>query len=123
MQKVNNKILLVNVREGVYLLKQEEIVYLQASSNYTRLHLCNNRMIFSAQTIKKYENCLPENDFIRVHSSFIVNKSHITQISKAKKVHLSNNLEITVAKRRWKYLMQKLHCYYNTVGATVGASQ
>jgi two-component system LytT family response regulator len=122
MQKVNNKILMVNVREGVYLLKPEEIVCLEASSNYTRLHLCNNKMIFSAQTIKKYENCLPETDFIRIHSSFIVNKSHITQISRAKKVCLSNNLEITVAKRRWKYLMQKIngYCNANSLAMAVG---
>lgn len=121
MQKVNNKILLVTVREGVYLLKQEEIVYLQASSNYTRVHLCNNKMIFAAQTIKKFENSLPENDFIRIHSSFLVNKSHITQISKSKKVCLSNNLQITVAKRRWKYLMQKINPCYHAVSSTTVA--
>ena len=115
MDKIDEKTLLVNVQEGAYLLKQEEIVFLEASSNYTRLHLVNNKTITSAHTLKKYQGQLAGKDFIRVHSSFLVNKNHILFIDTAKKVFLSNKLAVRVAKRRWKTLQDKMLSGYKII--------
>lgn len=90
----------VSVSEGVYLLKQEDIICLEASSNYTRLHLTGRRNIFSAKTLKEYESLLPQNNFCRVHSSYLINTGHICHISPTGEIGLSQNISVHISKRR-----------------------
>jgi two-component system, LytTR family, response regulator len=90
----------VSVTEGIYLLKQEDIICLQANSNYTRLFLTGQRNIFSAKTLKEYESLLPQTDFYRVHSSYLINTSHICHITPGGKIGLSQNISVHIAKRR-----------------------
>lgn len=90
----------VSVTEGVYVLKQEDIICLQASSNYTRLYLTGERNIFSAKTLKEYESMLPGNSFYRVHSSYLINAKHICHISPAGEIGLSQNISVHISKRR-----------------------
>jgi two-component system, LytTR family, response regulator len=92
--------LTVSVTEGVYVLQQEEIIYLEASSNYTRLHLTGQRNIFSAKTLKEYESMLPQNNFYRVHSAYLINTKHICHISPTGKIGLSQNISVHISKRR-----------------------
>jgi two-component system, LytTR family, response regulator len=90
----------VSVTEGVYILKQEDIICLQASSNYTRLYLTGQRNIFSAKTLKEYESLLPQNNFYRVHSSYLINTKHICHISAKGEIGLSQNISVHISKRR-----------------------
>lgn len=92
--------LTVSVTEGVYLLDSDEIICLEACSNYTRLHLTGQRKIFSARTLKYYEISLTTENFFRVHSSYLVNIKHISFLDLRGELCLSQGLKIKVAKRR-----------------------
>ena len=53
-----------------------DILYVESIKDYVRLH-CKDGNIISKDTISRYEEILPAN-FIRIHRSFIINKSKIT---------------------------------------------
>ena len=56
-----------------------DILYLQADSNSTDIHLSNGEMITAYKTLKHFEKVLPV-QFYRIHNSYIVNKSFISRI-------------------------------------------
>lgn len=57
----------------------QDILYLEASGIYTKIHSVRDVMIVS-HSISWLEKQLPKNQFIRVQKSFIVNARHITAV-------------------------------------------
>ncbi|HPR31632.1 MAG TPA: response regulator [Prolixibacteraceae bacterium] len=54
-----------------------DILYLEASGNYTFIHTESERFVYST-VIKTFESRLPVNHFLRVHRTFIVNIHKVT---------------------------------------------
>jgi two-component system, LytTR family, response regulator len=63
-------------------LKIKDIFYLQADSCYSKIYLSEQTCKSSTHTLKKWEELLPGNEFIRIHRSFIINVNHIGEIKK-----------------------------------------
>ena len=63
-------------------LKLKEIIYIEALENYVTLNTNNDKFTIHF-TMKAIENQLPSGVFIRVHRSFIINKSMIQTISES----------------------------------------
>jgi Response regulator of the LytR/AlgR family len=63
-------------------LKLKDICYLQADSCYSKIFLSEYICKSSTHTLKKWEELLPEHEFIRIHRSFIINIDHIGEIKK-----------------------------------------
>jgi DNA-binding LytR/AlgR family response regulator len=61
-------------------LKLREIIYIEALENYVTLNTNDDKFTIHF-TMKAIENQLPSGVFIRVHRSFIINKSMIQTIS------------------------------------------
>jgi DNA-binding LytR/AlgR family response regulator len=63
----------------IYKIFHDDLLYAEASGNYTRIVTAQN--IFTPpMTFSSVEEMLPASLFLRVHRSFIVNKSKITHI-------------------------------------------
>ncbi|MDJ1471823.1 LytTR family DNA-binding domain-containing protein [Cytophagaceae bacterium DM2B3-1] len=77
-------------------LNLKDIYYLEAYGNYIKIWL-EDRYHLTMRTMGSFEDQLPENDFIRVHKSFIVNKNHVAYLE-GKMVILKNNKRIQVGK-------------------------
>jgi DNA-binding LytR/AlgR family response regulator len=56
-----------------------DILFTEAYGNYVKIHL-NDKMIITHQTLSSLEGVLPNNQFIRVHKSFIIAKNKIVLI-------------------------------------------
>jgi DNA-binding LytR/AlgR family response regulator len=69
------------IKEGTSLIKLKliEIIYIEALENYITLNTSNHRYTIHF-TMKAIENQLSSGIFIRVHRSFIINKSMIQSI-------------------------------------------
>jgi len=69
------------VKEGGSLVKVkiEELMFAKADDNYTRLFTVEKNHILSS-TMKKIEEKLPSDNFIRIHRSYIVNINYIDKI-------------------------------------------
>ena len=63
----------------IYKIMHNDLLYAEASGNYTRLVTAQN--IFTpSMTFSSVEEMLPGSLFLRVHRSFIINKSKISHI-------------------------------------------
>ncbi len=59
----------------------EEILWIQASGNYIEIFTSNDKSYLLRVGLKEIEERLPEDQFIRVHKSYIVNKQHILKFN------------------------------------------
>ena len=63
----------------IYKILQNDMLYAEASGNYTKIVTVNN-IFMPAMTFSNAEELLPKQLFVRVHRSFIVNKNKISHI-------------------------------------------
>jgi DNA-binding LytR/AlgR family response regulator len=73
-------------------IKYDDILYFESSINHVYIATINEGFSIG-HSLKILENNLPSKVFLRVHRSFIVNKSKITTIEE-------NNLELDTGKKR-----------------------
>lgn len=69
-QEYNNVVIPVN-----------EILYLEAMENYTKVHRRNGRYILSRNSLKRTAELLPADQFLRVHKSYVVALSQVVEYS------------------------------------------
>lgn len=70
----------VKADQKLVKLKYDDIFYVEALADYVKIHTFEKRII-TLQTMKKMEERLPSDRFIRVHRSFIVGIGKIKSIS------------------------------------------
>lgn len=88
--------------EGLQFLKVEEIIYLEASINYTHIFTTEKKKYIVGRTLKDFEDMLPAEIFLRIHSSYIINKNFADKYIRGEggQVVLSNGVVLDVAKRK-----------------------
>jgi two-component system LytT family response regulator len=59
-----------------------EIKYIEGSNEYIIIHLLRDKPLTTLMRMKNIESMLPENHFLRVHRSFIVNLNHVKVIER-----------------------------------------
>lgn len=67
----NNRFLYVRADRKMVKVMVDDILYVESLKDYVRIIL-KDQQIITKQTISALEEMLPENDFIRIHRSFIV---------------------------------------------------
>ena len=69
------------VKDGYQLrkIRLEEIRYIKSDANLLNIHTTSER-ILTRMTISRIMEALPEDQFIRVHKSYIVNLQHIERV-------------------------------------------
>lgn len=88
--------------KGFQVVNIREIIYCEASSNYTNFHLTDGTMLCASKSIQEYEELLADAGLIRVHKSFLVNLIHIREYIRGEggSVLLTNQIEVEVSRRR-----------------------
>jgi DNA-binding LytR/AlgR family response regulator len=71
--------LFIKTDNKIFRLAHKDIIYAEANGNYTKIITTRNTLMPSV-TFSGFEEQLPSSGFIRVHRSFIINKSFITHI-------------------------------------------
>jgi len=100
--KMKFKRIAIPTTEGLQFIKTEDILYLEASVNYTKFHLCNNTKYTVSKTLKEFEDILPSDIFIRIHNSYIINKNYVEKYIRGDggQVVLSNGSVLDISKRK-----------------------
>ena len=68
-------------QSGILFIDQDEIIYVEASGNYSIFHLGNNKTETITMILGKVEDQLPEQNFFRISRSFIINLSFIKRLN------------------------------------------
>jgi two-component system, LytTR family, response regulator len=69
--------LIIPHQKGFTALNFSEIIMCKADGYCTHFYLSNKRVITSSHHLKYYEETLPNDKFMRVHHSYIINIEHI----------------------------------------------
>jgi two-component system, LytTR family, response regulator len=93
--------LFFTLAEGQYFFNPDEIVRLEASSNYTRIFFANKTTLVSAKVLKVYEAMLEPFGFVRTHRTHLVNRTHISRINAGRNV-IMKDLSVVEISRRMK---------------------
>jgi two-component system LytT family response regulator len=101
------KLALADVHDIKYVAL-DEIIRLQADSNYTHIYLKDKKPFVSAKTLKEYDEILEGHHFLRVHKSHLVNPQHITQYDRSGLLTLSDGSVVEVSRRKKEYVMEAL---------------
>ena len=99
--------------QGYTLIGIDEIIHIEADSNYSVFHLHNRDKITVSRVLKEYEEMLPENQFVRIHKSSIVNLNYLVEFNSKNglEVLLKNGEKIAVSRRRASDFMDKIKVY------------
>lgn len=65
------------------IVPRSDIVYIESMDNYVRVYLSNSRRVLSQMSLKVMEEMLPEDQFMRVHKSYIIPRQSIASYSKS----------------------------------------
>lgn len=98
--------------DKIDLLKLENILFLKSEGRYTTFYLNNNEQILSSKNIGEYENLL-NNNFFRIHNSYIINLAFVKSINKKDGVYcelIDFDSKIPVSKRRQDAFFTFLRC-------------
>ncbi|MEH3112255.1 LytR/AlgR family response regulator transcription factor [Pedobacter terrae] len=63
-----------------FLIKCDQLIYIQAMQNYVVLHMENDQRFSCHNSMKEMEDSLPASCFSRIHKSYIINDEKITAI-------------------------------------------
>ena len=88
--------------EGLVFEEIENIMHLQAESNYTLVYIRNKKKMTITKSLKEFEDLLPANIFCRLHHSHIVNLNYITKYYKGRGgyVELTDGTTVEVSTRK-----------------------
>lgn len=110
-KKILNK-LAIPTAEGLLFYNLEDIVYLEAMSNYTNLHFNGKPKIVASKTLKDFEELLPQDVFYRPHHSFIINLNYIRRYIRGDggQIELQTGAFIDVSRRKKEEFLKIIGC-------------
>lgn len=100
----------VATQAGLEIIHIANIVYLEATGNYTHIYLSNEKPLLASKTLKEFEDILPPDQFFRIHNASLVNLAAIKKYNKGEggQVVLTNGTLLDVARRRKEELVMLL---------------
>lgn len=87
---------------GFQLIDTSDIIYLEADSNYTILHLSGLKKIVATRTMGDFEKILDLRTFFRIHKSIIININYLKGYSsyQGNFVELIDGTSLSISRRR-----------------------
>jgi DNA-binding LytR/AlgR family response regulator len=96
--------LLLDSGNKVYSIKINDIVCIRAEGNYTNIFSKDGNKYTMRKLIKEWMNILPQQNFVRIHRSVIINLNDIAKIEKGPRnnliIHLNGYKETLSVSRR-----------------------
>lgn len=96
--------------DGLVFVKIDEILYCEAEGNYTQIYLVNGTKHLVSRTLKEYDDMLSEQDFFRIHNSYLINLNLIKNYVRGEGgyVVMSNGKSLDVSRRKKESFLSKL---------------
>lgn len=97
-------------QEGFVLVDLDDIIRLEADSNYTQIFLRTKQKLMVAKTLKSFEEQLPRTHFCRIHSTHLINLNEVERYIKGDggMIILKDSSSIPVSRSNKNELMARL---------------
>lgn len=95
-------------QHGVSFIDLNEIVYAEASNNYSKLILTGGRHHLISKTLKDVQEVLEEEHFLRVHRQYVVNLNHVKGLNRNEGVlTMDNGDHLPIARAQRERLVER----------------
>jgi two-component system LytT family response regulator len=96
--------------DGLRFINIEDIVYLEASNNYTNIYLSTDQKLLVSRTLKDFEDILPSDTFLRIHHSTVINKYYVEKYIRGDggQVVMRHGKVLDVSKRKKSEFLQAI---------------
>jgi len=96
--------------DGLVFVKVNDILYCEASSNYTLIFTFDGKKHVVSRTLKEYEDMLSEHNFFRIHNSYLINLNAIKKYVRGEGgyVVMANDQSLDVSKRKKEAFLLKI---------------
>lgn len=94
------KQILIPTSRGTKTVLEENIIRIEASSNYCKIFFNNERPLVVAKVLHWFQDNLPGENFYRIHRTHIVNRIHIAGVEEQSMLRLSNGDMVQISRRR-----------------------
>ena len=108
MSTNNNIKIAVATMDGRYFFSPEEIIRLEASSNYTNIYFRDKKKMLTAKVLKEFEEMLVPFGFLRTHRTHLVNRQHIHCITKEGNIIMKDSSVAEISRRMKSGVMRVL---------------
>ena len=105
---VTKKRVILKTADTVYAIYEDDIIYCRSEGNYTTFYTQQMEKIVVSKSMKKIEEILTEDIFIRCHQSYIVNKKHVLKYNKKGVLIVHLDIKVPVSGRRKDYALKKI---------------
>ncbi len=107
-ENVDKKIVL-QTAESIYVVKLQDIIFIQAEGNYTKFHTTSHNVLTITKKIAEFDYLEKMGLFFRSHRSFIINVSKIKKVDKKEFVIImSNDEQAYLAQDKKQALIEKI---------------
>ena len=112
-QEASKKVMLPTM-EGISFEKIKNVLFLEASGNYTLLHFTDGRQILVCRSLCEIESRLPDMAFVRIHRSHTIHLRHVKKYVRGKGGHvvLNNGAVLAVSSGQKDHFSQALQKYF-----------
>lgn len=89
----------------------QNIIALEAQSNYTVIHKPGGQTQTVSKTLKDFEDILDEEMFIRIHKSYIINLHHVKEshTNEGNYVVMDDGKEWSISRRQMDHFIEKMN--------------
>ena len=93
---------------GISFIDLNDIIYSEASNNYSKLILTDGGRFLISKTLKDVQEVLEEEHFLRVHRQYIVNLNHVKQFNRNEGLlTMINGDHIPIARNQKERLIER----------------
>lgn len=109
-EKSNQSRIALKTKEGLIFYPIKEILYCTAERAYTRFTFTSGKHLLVTGNLKEFEGLLPEDNFCRVHDSYLINLDHVKKYhyGKGGYVEMADGQAIDVSSRKRAAFLSKL---------------
>jgi two-component system LytT family response regulator len=95
---------------SIRFINLDEIISLQADSNYTIIHLKDMQKLVISKTLKDFEELIDDTQFARIHKSYIVNLAYIKEYSTIDGgvVKMADGNQWSISRRQLDIFLEKM---------------
>jgi len=93
---------------GHFFFSPQEIVRLEACSNYTNIYFTNKKKMLTSKVLKEFAAVLEPMGFVRTHRTHLVNKQHIAFVSHNGNVVMKDESVAEISRRMRSGVMKVL---------------
>jgi two-component system LytT family response regulator len=104
-----DKKIVLQTAETIFVVRMEDIIYLQAEGSYTRFYTTSHGVLTITKKLIDFEYLESSGPFFRTHRSYLVNLNHIKKVDKKEYIVIMNNdAEVYLAQDKKNQLLEKI---------------